>query len=399
MKKVIVPIIATLLLIGGFIAYKTLKKPKKDPIITKIVLKSGDEVNFGSIVNTKNYVDSITDGKIINEDITVDEYPTKDINIRYLDNNEDEHTKTITIKVIDIEKPIVMNAYTVTTYVGEEPNFTGNVMIGDNADRNPKIDIIGDYDINRTGTYNLKYLVTDKAGNSTEQWFKLSVINKSNNNNNNSSSNYTNYSFDKFKNDYKNSSTKLGIDVSKWQGEIDWQKVKDAGCEFVMIRIGYQTGIGNDLQLDPFFEKNIKGANKVGIPVGLYFYSYANSIDEATKQAKWIINNIKDYKVDLPISFDWENWTSFSEFNINFLDLNIIAQTFINVLEENNYKGMLYSSKSYLDAIWNEFDNVWLAHYTTNTNYAGDYIIWQRSNIGKINGINADVDLDVMYIK
>ena len=398
MKKVIVPIIVILLLVGCFFGYKTLKKPKKDPIITKIVLKSGDEVNFGSIVNTKNYVDSITDGKIIDEDITVDEYPTKDINIRYLDNNQDEHTKTITIKVIDIEKPIVMNAYTVTTYVGETPNFTGNVMIGDNADRNPKIDIIGDYDINRTGTYNLKYLVTDKADNSTEQWFKLSVINK-NNNNNNSSSNYTNYSFDKFKNDYKNSSTKLGIDVSKWQGEINWQKVKDAGCEFAMIRIGYQTGINNDLQLDPYFERNIKEANKVGIPIGLYFYSYANSLDEATKQANWIINNIKNYKVDLPIAFDWENWTSFSEFSINFLDLNKIAQTFIDVLEENNYKGMLYSSKSYLDAIWNEFDNVWLAHYTTNTNYTGDYIIWQRSNIGKINGINADVDLDVMYIK
>ena len=397
MKKIIIGIGVIVILVGGFIVYKHFKK---DPVITKIIIKNPDEVNFGSIINTKDYVETIADGKIIEEKILIDEYPTKEIAISYLDNNNDKHIKKLNLKVLDIEKPIVMNANTVVSYVGEQPDFTGRVMIGDNADRSPKIEVVGNYNINKVGTYSLKYLVTDQAGNSTEQWFKLSVINKSNGNNGgNNNSSYINYGFDKFIRDYKKSDTKVGIDVSKWQGDINWQQVKNAGCEFALIRIGYQKGIKEGLELDPYFEKNIKEANAAGVPVGLYFASYAGSVEEAKEQADWVIKNIKGYKVDLPISFDWENWLYFTKFNINFLDINTIAQTFIDIINDNGYKGMLYSSKSYLESIWNEFDDVWLAHYTTNTNYQGNYSIWQRSNIGKISGINADVDLNVMYVK
>ncbi len=374
---------------------------KKEPVITKVTTKDTKEdiVLYGSFINPNDYVSNIENGKLAdNELILVDDYPTKDIEITYYDNNKDKRTTKVTLNVVDAEKPIIMNAQNITIKVGEKLDYSHSVMIGDNADRNPKIEIVGDYDTNKIGTYSLKYLVTDEAGNQTEQWFKLNVIGKSNNGSN-YSGNYThqNYNFADFINDYKSNSVKLGIDVSKWQGDINWQKVKNAGCEFALIRIGYQYGKDGELKIDPYFEKNIKEANEAGIPVGLYFASYAYSKEEASKQAKWVIDNIKKYKVDLPISFDWENWTSFSTYHINLLDINQTAEAFIDTINENGYTGMMYSSKSYLEAIWNDFDVTWLAHYTTQTNYTGKYLFWQVSNIGKIDGINGDVDLDIMY--
>lgn len=370
----------------------------KEPVTTVIETTTDNKAIYGSFVDPKEFVKEITDGELLDSELVlIDEYPTKEIDIYYLDSNKDKQKTTVKIDVIDEEKPIVMNARTITTIVGEDPDFEHNVMIGDNADRNPKIDIIGDYDINKIGTYSLKYLVTDEAGNQTEQWFKLNIV--ASKPSSPSSPTYNNYYFDSFKNDYKNDSNSLGIDVSKWQGEINWKKVKDAGCEFAVIRVGYQYGKDGELKVDPYFEQNIKGANDNKIPVGIYFYSYAASLEDATNQAKWVTKQLKKYDVELPIAFDWENWTSFSTYDINFLDLNLIADTFIKEVEKENYEGMLYSSKSYLDTIWNDFDAVWLAHYTKETNYTGDYIFWQVSNIGKISGISGDVDLDIMYKK
>jgi GH25 family lysozyme M1 (1,4-beta-N-acetylmuramidase) len=397
MKKIIIRL--SVLILIGIAALSYFIFFKKEPITTVINVKKDATAIYGSFVNPNEFISELTDGeKIDNELVLIDDYPTKNITIKYLDSNKDKQKIDVNIKVIDSDKPTIMNARTITVNVGEEPDFKNNVMIGDNADRNPKVEVIGDYNINKTGTYSVKYRVTDAAGNQAEQWFKISVIRKSNNNGGGYAK-YDNYYFDKFIEEYKTDKTSLGIDVSKWQGDINWNKVKDAGCEFAIIRVGYQKGKNGEMVVDPYFEKNIKGANKVGIPVGIYFYSYAGSKDEATKQAKWISKQIKDYKVELPIAFDWENWTSFGTYNLNFLDMNQIAQTYIDELQKEGYKGMLYSSKSYLEAIWNDFDTVWLAHYTKNTNYQGDYLIWQMSNVGRISGIAGDVDLDVMYKK
>ena len=375
---------------------------KDKPISTIINLTENKEVIYGSIVNPKDFVLEIVDGKITdNEPILIDEFPKQIITLNYLDSNDNKQKMKIELDVKDIEKPIIMNARNITVYVGNEVDFMKGLMVGDNQTRKPIIKVEGDYDLNKVGTYGLKYVVIDDSGNETIQYFKLNVIDKPKSSPNNSSttsgSTSNNYLFSDFKNDYKNKDTQIGIDVSKWQGEIDWEKVKSAGVEFAMIRIGYQTGIGKELKIDPYFERNIAEANRVGIPVGLYFYSYASSNNEAIDQANWIIDKIKDYEVSLPIAFDWENWSSFSNFEMNFLDLNQIAKTFINEIESNRYEAMLYSSKSYLDNIWYTYENVWLAHYTKKTSYEGKYVMWQRSSIGKVDGINADVDLNVLY--
>ena len=135
------------------------------------------------------------------------------------------------------------------------------------------------------------------------------------------------------------------------------------------------------------------------IPVGVYFYSYANSIEKAKKDALWVIEQIKDYDVTLPIAFDWENWSSFNKFGISFKTLSECADTFIKTLKDKGYSGVLYSSKNYLEKIWNTMGNdVWLAHYTEKTDYEGDYMMWQLTSGGVIPGITDNtVDVDILY--
>ena len=111
------------------------------------------------------------------------------------------------------------------------------------------------------------------------------------------------------------------------------------------------------------------------------------------------VENIKDYKVELPIAFDWENWDSFNTYELSFFGLTNMAKRFMDTVKASGYDAMLYSSKTYLENIWMSVDYpVWLAHYTKNTNYAGDYSYWQICSNGRVDGINGDVDIDIRYI-
>ena len=151
--------------------------------------------------------------------------------------------------------------------------------------------------------------------------------------------------------------------------------------------------------MDSEFENNIKNAKENNIKVGLYFYSYASTTKEAKENALWVIKQIKKYDIDLPIAFDWEEWSNFNEYNLSFFGLTSLAETFIDTVEKHGYKGMLYSSKTYLENIWlNNDKTIWLAHYTDETSYKGKYNIWQMCNDGVIDGINGDVDIDIMYL-
>ena len=204
--------------------------------------------------------------------------------------------------------------------------------------------------------------------------------------------------FEEIKQNYKTASSKIGLDVSKWQGDIDFTKLKEAGVEFVMIRVGRTKGRKGKYLIDEKFVQNIKGANKAKIPVGVYFYSYASSSKEAIADAKWVLKQIKKYQVDLPIAFDWEEWSSFNEYNLSFFGLTSMAEDFIKTVEKAGYQGMLYSSKTYLENIWLETNSIiWLAHYTSKTDYAKDFKMWQVCSNGKVEGINGAVDVDIMY--
>ena len=267
--------------------------------------------------------------------------------------------------MVDKTPPVIWLSSVYSVNVGTTKKLEDMIMCGDDYDDNPVCTITGEYDLNTVGNYNLVMEANDFSGNSTKKEFLLKVVKPSN-----STTKTTTIPFRSLYNEYKTNNTLIGIDVSKWQGDIDYEKVKEAGVEFVFIKLGGQNGIDGDYYLDPKFERNIEGFKNVGIPVGLYFYTYANSIQNAKSDALWVINQVKNYKIDLPIAFDWENWSSFNKFHVSFNTLTKSAGEFIKTLKEHGYEGMLYSCKNYLEQIWlaNDYPT-WLAHYTCTTDY------------------------------
>lgn len=191
-----------------------------------------------------------------------------------------------------------------------------------------------------------------------------------------------------------------GIDVSKWQGEIDWKKVKAAGIKFAMIRLGYGSSKGDAGGLDGYFEKNVKNAIAAGIDIGCYFYSYATSVAAAKKEAAYVINVLQKYKgvFTYPVAFDLEDKT---QQGLGKQVLTDMVIAFGDAIEKAGFYCSLYSNpswmKSYLDADRVKRFDLWLAHWTDKTNYAGAYGMWQNSSSGKVNGINGNVDTDFAY--
>lgn len=383
-----------LLSVGGFLLYKYIEIKNA---VVKVVLKDNLEADFADTLRVSSFIESIN-GKIVDDYyLNTDSLGKKKIDFEYINDDGIKIKYNYEINVVDREAPLIWlgKSYNVTR--GSEDNLIDKIMCGDNYDNNPECVIEGDYNLDNVGSYNLVFKATDSSGNVSKKKFILNVNEASSKKESNGVKSVTEFS-DVIK-DYKNDNTQIGIDVSKWQGDIDFSKLKSAGVEFVIIRIGSSTGINGENFIDSKFIQNIKNANSVGIPVGVYFYSYANSVDRAISDAKWIIENIKDYKVELPIAFDWENWGSFNTYELSFFGLTNMAKGFMDTVKDAGYDAMLYSSKTYLENIWMSVDYpVWLAHYTKNTNYAGAYSYWQICSNGRVDGINGDVDIDIRYI-
>lgn len=201
-----------------------------------------------------------------------------------------------------------------------------------------------------------------------------------------------------------------GIDVSKWQGKIDWKKVKASGVDFAIIRIGYRAENGK-IYKDSYADYNIQQANKAGVLVGVYFFSTAVSTAEARKEAEWVYGNIKSYPISLPVAFDCEGFGNSSS---RMYSLTMAARTdnalaFIRQIESYGYDSMFYSAKSDLESNWEtaRIENntkIWVAHYGSitypeikNPQYNGKYDMWQYTNKGIVSGVSGDVDLVVSY--
>lgn len=187
-----------------------------------------------------------------------------------------------------------------------------------------------------------------------------------------------------------------GIDVSKWNGNINWQKVKNSGISFAIIREGY--GKKSPSQVDKKFKENIEGAKSAGINTGVYHYSYADSIEDAINEARFCLENISGYQLEYPIVFDFEDKEILKLTNRQRTD---ICKTFCEEIERNGYYAMIYTSKNwidnylYSDELLKRFD-LWLAQWGVNkTAYSCG--IWQYSETGKIGGINGNVDLNISY--
>ena len=356
-----------------------------------------------SKLKVKDLIASI-DGKVItNKTLNTEELGKQEVSFVYKDKNNKEKRGVFTIDVVDEEKPLVWLSGSYSARVGSDLNLEDEIFCADNYDSNPTCKIEGTYDLNTAGTYNLTYVATDSNKNEERINFTLNVYEPAP-----ATTTQTPdaaeqreevvTAFNDVVATHKDENTEIGIDVSKWQGDIDFRKVKDAKATFVMIRVGSQQGVDGEYVLDPYFKQNIENALANDLKVGVYFYSYANSKKEARKQATWVLDQIKDYEITLPIAFDWECYNSFNQMELSLFGLNEVAESFLEKVEDKGYDGMLYGSKNYLNSIWKYHDyDVWLAHYTDQTDYDSHYIMWQLCQDGRIDGINTAVDINVLY--
>ena len=217
---------------------------------------------------------------------------------------------------------------------------------------------------------------------------------------------------------YESDESYIGIDVSKWQGDIDWKAVKDSGVKYVMIRCGFRGyGSNGTIVQDQYFNDNMKGALENGLYVGVYFFSTAITEEEAIQEAEFVLECCKEYDIKYPIVYDFEYFGElFDEetgnpYRTNGLtseQINKNAEAFLGYIRANStYKTMLYGSEYYLNTIWNvdsfiSENDIWLAHYPSiitgnKTSYNGTYQMWQCTDAGQVPGINTLVDLNFDY--
>ena len=203
-----------------------------------------------------------------------------------------------------------------------------------------------------------------------------------------------------------------GIDVSKWQGKINWKSVKSAGIDFAVIRIGFR-GENGIIYKDDCADYNIQQAEKAGVLVGVYFFSTATNTAEAVEEAKWTVSAIAGYPISYPVVYDCEGFKNSESrmYGISNTQRTDNALAFLKYVEQNGYEGMLYSAKSELEnsAYWDTERieaayKVWVARYpdipypkTAHPDYSGKYDMWQYTDRGQVSGISGNTDMVVSY--
>lgn len=187
-----------------------------------------------------------------------------------------------------------------------------------------------------------------------------------------------------------------GIDVSKYQGNIDFKKVKNAGIQFAIVRIGYGQ---YESQKDEYFEANYEGFKSQNIPVGVYLYSYAKSVSDAKKEAAVVLKWLNGRELNLPVYYDIEDK---SQINLGKNTLTKMCEAFCEEIEKGGYWAGVYANKyfftTYLDyQKLGERYTLWVAQYNDVNTFSGKYDMWQYTSSGRVNGISGNVDLDTLY--
>lgn len=364
-----------------------------------VVLQENLTVPYGQETHVSDFLAELKGELVEDKLINTNTLGTQEITFEYINLKNKKRPAQFFINVADVTAPKIYGNSSYSVPVNYTGDLTNLMLSGDDLDDQPVREVIGTYDLSQTGIYHLTYQITDAYQNRTTQDFTLNVYQPT--------SGSTSPSVDSEKlpiaeaiKTYKTSQAQIGIDVSQWQGEIDWQKVQQSGVEFAMIRLGYQYEFEGEYILDPYFTANVEGAGAAGLPVGVYFYSYARTREQAQDQAEWILEQISPYQLELGVAFDWESWSEFNQADMSFTTINSVANTFLETLEQSGHTGILYSSKVYLDRIW-DLDNhsVWLAQYYHTPTYEGEFDMWQFSSSGRVSGIYGDVDLNLKYQK
>ena len=192
-----------------------------------------------------------------------------------------------------------------------------------------------------------------------------------------------------------------GIDVSEWQGDIDWQQVKDAGIEFAIIRLGYRRSETGELSTDEKALTNLQGAAEAGIPTGAYFFSQAISTKEALEEAEYALSLLEGYTLTYPLIYDWEYLGEEARTaDVDARTLTDCIKTFCSRVEEAGFQSMIYFNPHfhenevlYLEELTDY--HFWLAMYDTQMDYPYQIDMWQYSCTGTVPGITGEVDLNL----
>ena len=191
----------------------------------------------------------------------------------------------------------------------------------------------------------------------------------------------------------------LGIDVSHHQQEIDWEQVRAAGVEFVMVRLGNRGYVTGALAVDRRVTENLEGARAAGLKVGAYFYSQAISAEEAREEAELALEILNGFRLDLPLAYDWEQETRTAE--VNPRTLTDCTLEFCRVVEAAGYEAMIYFNSYQAVELLNLEELTqypwWLAMYDTAQEFPYRMDMWQYTRTGSVPGITGNVDVNLLF--
>lgn len=211
----------------------------------------------------------------------------------------------------------------------------------------------------------------------------------------------------------ENTNVTLGIDVSKYQGNIDWAAVKAAGVEFAMIRVGYRTKVSGILYEDPAARYNLQEATKNGIKAGAYFFSSAVNETEVKEEADWVASFLAKYKITYPVAYNCEDFGSSDsrQHDLTKAERTQLACTFLDQIAAYGYQPMFYASRNEMEgsaqwdmSVLSARYKIWVSHYpdkpypeTPASSYSGTHAMWQYTSQGQVAGISQKVDVNVAY--
>lgn len=211
----------------------------------------------------------------------------------------------------------------------------------------------------------------------------------------------------------ENSSITYGIDVSKFQGTIDWAQVASTGINFAMVRVGYRDSVTGEIKADTNAKYNMQEAEKNGIKVGAYFFSTAVNNTEAVEEADWVANYISKYAITYPVGYNCEGFENSKsrQYSLTKDDRSKVAMAFLNEVYNKGYTPIFYASKNEManDTKWNTSSigskyKIWMAWYNQDTSNVANgpsagfkYDMWQYSNQGDVPGIKGKVDVNIAY--
>lgn len=204
---------------------------------------------------------------------------------------------------------------------------------------------------------------------------------------------------------YDDRNARLGVDVSEFQGQIDWNAVKEAGVDFAMIRLGYRGTTQGMLFLDEYFEQNLQGASDAGLDVGVYFFSQAVTEAEAKAEAQFVLDTLGARELQYPVAFDWElpvsTDESFRVQDVKGEDAAKYGAAFCKEIEAAGYTPIVYTNKysayEFFDLDqWKAYD-FWYAEYHEQPSFYYDCRMWQYTDEGTVPGIEVGVDLNICF--